>query len=148
MSPRSGVRRSIRVKWALALALAATLPLGALAAVTLTLQRRGLEAAERELELAAVDQATTAVEGVFGEAEAAVRRTAMLLADARIQDEELKLALAREALGGSVVRGVAVFDAEHAWIGAIARADHEVSRAFPGEPTGGRRRGAGTRTAR
>lgn len=133
----SGVRRSIRVKWALATGLAATLPLGALAGVTLTLQRRGLEAAERELELAAVDQATLAVEGVFGETERAVRRTATLLADPRVQDEDLKLTLAREALGGDVVRGVAVFDAGRAWIGAIARPGHEVPRTFPGEPRDG-----------
>ena len=129
------MRASIRVKWALATALSATLPLVALAAVTLSLQRRGLETAERELELAAVDQATSSVEGFFGEAESAVRRTATLLADARIRDEDLKLELAREALGASgVVRGVAVFDVGHAWIGAIARAGQELSRAFPGEP--------------
>ncbi len=119
--------RSLRAKWALATAGAGLLPVLVLAALTVSIQRRGLEAAERELELAAIDQASSSVEGVFAAAEEAVAAAAAILADDRLRDEDAKLDLARRALArAEAVRGVAVFDALGAYVGAIARQEDAV----------------------
>jgi class 3 adenylate cyclase len=115
-------RRSLRTKWTLALLAAALLPLGGLAVATLAIQRRGLETAERQLEVAIIDHVSETVDGVLRDAAEATHRVGRLLTEARIADDDARLDLGREAMArATALAQVALYDGDGKLLDAIGR---------------------------
>jgi adenylate cyclase len=115
-------RVSLRSKWWLVLVATFAGPMLLLAVVMTRIQRDGLFHAEQELEVAVVDEAARRVDFVFREAERATDRVGQLLTDARITDDDARLALAREAVGRArTLADVSVYDANGALLDTIKR---------------------------
>ncbi len=112
--------RSFRIRLALALLVVGAVPLLLLSVVTVRFQRASLLRAERELEVAAVDEASYAIDERFTEADRGCERIADLLTDARIAEDEVRLALAREAMTRAPdVDEVDIFDPDGTFIDAL-----------------------------
>jgi len=123
---------SLRAKWTVVLLLVTLVPLVAIALVIGRIQRRGLERAEKELEVAVVDEVAASLGNVLTEASDTTDRVGQLLADDRI-NEDARLALAEEALARcDSLESVAVYDAEGHFIDAIT---HGVKGTSP-KPAG------------
>jgi adenylate cyclase len=117
----------LRVKWASALVVVGVAPLAASAIVVLGIQRRGLESAEREVELAAVDQVSETLRADVREIAERTTRAARVLSDARVTDEDARLALAEESLtNADALDSIALFDAGGKFIDAISRGKRET----------------------
>ncbi len=118
------MRLSLSVKWRAALLAVGVLPLVVATVATLRIQRRGLERAEKELELAVCDEASQSIVRVLEDTEASTRRVGASLYDERLGDLDARLLLARDAVGRSVaVDAVAVYDEKGAWVDTIAKKD-------------------------
>ncbi len=123
-SPRP--KLPLRVKWAIALVVVGVTPLAVSAVVVTGIQRRGLENAEREVELAAVDQVSETLRADVREIAERTTRAARVLSDARITDEGARLALAEESLtNADALDSIAIFDANGKFIDAISRGKRE-----------------------
>jgi adenylate cyclase len=131
--PKTGnmtLRLSLRTKWTVVLLVLGAVPLGLLAAISLRIQRRGLEDSERALGLATIDQVGSGFDRYMGEVVEVSHLAARLLSEARITDAELRLDLARETMGfAPSVAQIAVYDAQGQMIDAIRKQGAE-----PGAP--------------
>ncbi len=115
------MRFTLRVKWTFIVLSVSVLPLFVSALLVGRIQRDGLFRAEQELENAVVDEASGALSRSLANGEDAVHRTAMLLGDARIQ-EEARLELARDAVNSSdIVSATAIFGTDGTLLGAIEK---------------------------
>lgn len=111
---------SIRAKWSTALLLVATVPLAILAVLSVRVQRQGLERAEEELQLAAIDQVAAALSRELDPVAEATHRVGLLLTDGRIADDDARLALATDAVARvSGIDFVAIYDPGGAYVDAI-----------------------------
>ena len=111
------------------------LPIALLATISLRIQRKGLEDSEKALGLAVIDQVGDGLDRHLGEVAEASHWTARLLGEGRIADPELRLALAREAIGfAPSVAQVAVYDAEGKLIDAVRKPSVEVASPAPELP--------------
>jgi class 3 adenylate cyclase len=120
------LRVSLRTKWVLFALLLGLGPLVALALLSVRIQRRGLEQAERELGVAVVDQAAEAVERSLDDAAEATHRVGRLLTEGKITSEDARLELSQETLARAVVLAhVAIYTPEGKLIDAITRAGEE-----------------------
>jgi len=97
----------------------AIVPMSVLGLVVLDIQRRGLATAEKELEVAVVDEAATTVEGALDQATDVSGRVTKIFADEKVDPA------AREHLIGDVVArapsisGVAFFDERGQFVDAV-----------------------------
>lgn len=115
------MRLTLRVKWTLVVLATSVLPLVAVALLVGRIQRDGLFRAEQELENAVVDETSRVLSRSLTDGEDAVHRAAMVLGDARIE-EEARLALARDAINSAeIVASTAIFAADGSLIGAIEK---------------------------
>lgn len=109
------------------LVLVALAPLIVVALLVLRIQREGLAAVEHDLEIAIADDAGRSVEASLLDAERAMHRVARLLSSDSIHDEDLRLALARDAIGDAeLVAWVSVFAKDGSYIGGIEKAGSPV----------------------
>lgn len=129
------MRLSLRTKWTVVLLVLGAVPLGLLAAMSLRIQRKGLEDSERALGLATIDQAGSGFDRYLDEVVEVSHLAARLFTEARIADSELRLDLARDiiAMAPSVAQ-VAVYDAEGRLIDAIRKAGSEAGVPAPELP--------------
>lgn len=111
---------SVRTKWVAALLAASLGPLAAFGVGAVRAERRGLERAEQELEAAVVDDAARTLSFELGAASTGTERVAATLVDARLGDEDLRIALAKGAVVASVrLERACVYDAKGAFVDAI-----------------------------
>lgn len=117
------MRLSLRAKWTIALLLVGALPISALAVVSLRIQRAGLAGAEKELQVAAIEQVAGAVRRELDDAAEATHRVGRLLTEGRVE-ADARLELSREAMAraGGLLH-VAVYDPQGKLLDAIARAE-------------------------
>ena len=78
------IRFSLRAKWTAALLVTVMLPLLLFAFATARIQRRGLEDAEHQLEVAVLDHVAEAVARTMREASEVTHRVGQLLTDDKI----------------------------------------------------------------
>jgi len=108
------------------------LPVVLLAILSLRIQRKGLEDSERALGLAVIDQVASGFDRHLDEVAQVSHWTARLLTESQIDNPELRLELAREAIGfAPAVAQVAVYDAEGKLIDAVRRQPAEVGAPAP-----------------
>ncbi len=133
MRPATSRRRSsLRTRWTAALLVTGSVPLALFAYATVAIQRRGLEGAERQLEIAVIDHVATLVDTVLADASEATHRVGQVLTDARIGDPEARLELARETLARSgPLESVAIYGAQGALLDTIARASSPATAKAP-----------------
>jgi adenylate cyclase len=130
-APRA-VRLSLRARWTAALLLVALLPLAALAAITLRIQRAGLHRAEQELELAVCDRVGDALDRDLDYAGEATLRLGRVLTEGRIADDEARLFIAREMLArAAALQHVAVYAPGGDLVDTIARRNESREPAPP-----------------
>jgi class 3 adenylate cyclase len=130
--PGRGVRVSLRTRWTAALLAVALIPLAALAAVTLRIQRSGLLRAEQELELAVCDRVGDSLDRDLDYAGEATLRLGRVLTEGRIADDEARLFIAREILARSAaLQHVAVYTPSGDHVDTIARRDESREPAAP-----------------
>jgi class 3 adenylate cyclase len=128
------VKLSLRAKWTAVLLAVALLPLAMLALRMLHVQRAGLRLAEEELEVAVVHEGALASLGLLGRSAGTVRSVAARLADARIENEDTRLLLARDSFAEDPsLEYVAIFGPDRTYIDAIAKKGVNVpsTPAFP-----------------
>ena len=89
---------SIRWRWTAALLTVSVLPLAIIAPIVIRVQRRGLESAEKLHQIAIVDHVTDVVEQQLNAAADGTQAIGEILTDPRIENDESKIELAREAL--------------------------------------------------
>jgi len=130
--PGRGVRVSLRTRWTAALLAVAVIPLAALSAVTLGIQRSGLLRAEQELELAVCDRVGDSLDRDLDYAGEATLRLGRVLTEGRIVDDEGRLFVAREILArAAALQHVAVYTPEGDHVDTIARHDESREPAPP-----------------
>jgi adenylate cyclase len=130
--PGRAVRVSLRVRWTAALLSVALLPLAALSAVTLRIQRSGLLRAEQELELAVCDRVGDSLDRDLDYAGEATLRLGRVLTEGRIADDEGRLFVAREILArAAALQHVAVYTPAGDHVDTIARRDESREPAPP-----------------
>jgi len=130
--PARGVRVSLRTRWTAALLAVALIPLAALSAVTLGIQRSGLLRAEQELELAVCDRVGDSLDRDLDYAGEATLRLGRVLTEGRIADDEGRLFVAREILArAAALQHVAVYTPEGDHVDTIARRDESREPAPP-----------------
>jgi adenylate cyclase len=123
------LRISLRTKWTVVLLTLGALPITLLAGVSLRIQRRGLEDSERALGLATIDQAAEGFDRFLNEVAEVSHWTGRLLTEGKITDGDLRISLAREAIGfAPSVAQVAVYGADGRLIDAIRKPNAEVVR--------------------
>lgn len=119
----------LRAKWTLALLLTGAVPLAALTFTTTRIQKRGLETAERHLEIAVIDHVATVLDESLDSAAEATHRVGRILTEATITSDDARLELAREAMArGTMLAQVAVYDEHGKLLDAINRVGAEVAR--------------------
>jgi class 3 adenylate cyclase len=129
-------RFSLRAKWTAALFAVGPLPLALFGSASLAIQRRGLEDAERQLEVAVIDHVASLLDGVADDAMEATRRVGRVLTDARVASEDAKLDLARDAMARvDVLAQVAIYSAKGELIDAIGRGDAPAPPPPPHAPS-------------
>ncbi|MDO9017738.1 MAG: adenylate/guanylate cyclase domain-containing protein [Deltaproteobacteria bacterium] len=122
----------LRVRWTGALLAVALLPLAALAAVTLRIQRSGLHRAEQELELAVCDRVGDALDRDLDYAGEATLRLGRVLTEGRIADDEARLFIAREIMArAAALQHVAVYTPAGDLVDTIARVGESREPAAP-----------------
>jgi class 3 adenylate cyclase len=122
------LRLSLRTKWTLVLLLLGALPTILLAAISLRIQRQGLEASERSLGLSTIEQVAEGFEHSLGEVASVSHWAGRILTEAKIGDADLRIALAREAIARAPsVAQIAVYDAQGKLIDAIRKPSTEVA---------------------
>ncbi len=122
------MRMTLRLKWTLVVLAMSVVPLAIVASLVGRIQRDGLYRAEQEHESAVVDETTRALALALADGAAAVHRAAVVLGDARIE-EEPRLLLARDAINASeIVASTAIYAADGASIGAIEKVGGPVAR--------------------
>lgn len=113
---------SLRTRWTLLLVAFGVVPLLVLAFFTVRIQRAGLARAEKELEVAVVDQTTGLLETALEHGEETTGRVGTLLADGRIPDDDVRLELARAALAGdALLADVSVYGPDGKLIDTLRR---------------------------
>ena len=113
---------SLRTKWTLALLLTGAVPLGLFAYTTVSIQKRGLERAEREIEVAVIGEVARIVDRTLDDAEEATHRVGRVLFEPAIAQEEARVQLARESMArGEALLEVAVYRPDGALVDAIRR---------------------------
>lgn len=123
---------SLRVRWTAALLAVALLPLAALAAVTLRIQRSGLLRAEQELELAVCDRVGDALDRDLDYAGEATLRLGRVLTEGRIADDEARLFIAREIIArAAALQHAAVYTPAGDLVDTIARVGESREPAAP-----------------
>jgi class 3 adenylate cyclase len=123
---------SLRTKWTVVLLGLGAVPITLLATISLRIQRRGMEDSEKALELATIDQAGDGFDRFLNEMAEVSHWTGRLLTEAKIADADLRLDLAREAIGlAPSVAQVAVYDVEGRLIDAIRKKNSEVGTPAP-----------------
>lgn len=119
----------LRAKWTIALLLTGAVPLAALTFTTGRIQKRGLETAERHLEIAVIDHVAAVLEHSLDSAAEATHRVGRVLTEATITSDDTRLELAREAMArGTMLAQVAVYDGSGKLLDAINRVGVEVVR--------------------
>lgn len=114
------VRRSLRVKWTAALLLVAILPTAVLGAIVLDIQRRGLLRAEKELEVAVVDDASADVMRAVDAALEVTTRASSLVGDDTLSVETRVHLLSDLALAHAAdIESIAFYDSERSLVDAI-----------------------------
>lgn len=122
-------RVSLRTKWTLVLLLLSALPIVMFAAISLRIQRRGLEDSERALGLATIDHTADGLERHLNEVTEVSHWAGRTLTEGRIADPDLRIALAREAIAlAPSVAQVAIYDAQGKRIDAIDKPNAEIGR--------------------
>jgi len=122
----------LRAKWTLALLVTGALPLAALTLTTGRIQKRGLETAEKHLEVAVIDHVATVLERSLDSAAEATHRVGRMLTEATITSDDARLELAREAMArGTMLAQVAIYDGKGKLLDAINRVGVEASRPPP-----------------
>lgn len=116
---------SLRAKWTAVLVLAASLPLGALSAITLRLQRDGLARAERDTQNAVIAHVADALERDLDFAAEATRTAGNILADGDAGSSEARERVVREVVArAAAVKHLAIYRANGAFVDAVVlRAD-------------------------
>ena len=100
----------------------ALVPLLVAAILVVRIQRAGLAEVEGDLELAIADQTSRELAAALDDGERAVHRAANVLASDRIEDEELRLTFAREAIASSdLIEWVSVFAKDGTFIGSVEK---------------------------
>jgi adenylate cyclase len=126
------MRFSLRLKWTAALLVTGAVPLALFGYTTAAIQKRGLEDAERQLEVSAVDHATTLVDDALEQASEATHRVGRVLTEAAITDDDARLALAREAMArAELLASVSIYGVDELTIDTIARRDAGAVLAAP-----------------
>jgi len=118
----------LRATWSLALFAAAAAPLGLLAALSLPIQKRGLEDAERELQAAVTDDAARTIGASMAESSEIAQRIAEILTEGRIADDDVRLTLAKEQVARPSARAidyVSVYGVSGDLIDTLVRGDVE-----------------------
>lgn len=127
------MRISLRVKWTAALLVTGALPLALFGYTTVAIQKRGLEDAERQLEVSAIDHATTLLDDSLEQASEATHRVGRILTESSITDDDARLTLAREAMArADLLATVSIYGVDGQLIDTIAR--REDSRALAAPP--------------
>lgn len=116
-----GVRGvSLRARWTAVLLLASALPLGALAAITLRIQRDGLTRAERDTENAVIGHVTDALERDLDFASEATRTAGGVLADPDAGGAATRERVARGIVArAAAVKHLAVYAPDGTFVDAI-----------------------------
>ena len=112
---------SLRSKWTLAVLAAALVPMLLVALASGRLQRRSLERAEADLQLAVVDEVSETLYRELREAETATNDVGRTVSDARVV-EDVRLVLAQERLGrAKTLDAVGVYTMTGEYAGGIVR---------------------------
>jgi class 3 adenylate cyclase len=113
---------SLRAKWTLALLVVGAAPLLLLGYATVAIQRRGLEDAERQLEVSIIDHVGSALDRGLDDAAEGTHRVGRMLTEPRITSDDARLELAREAMArAGVLAEVAIYAPNGTLIDAIRR---------------------------
>ena len=120
-APKELPRRSLRTRWTLGVLVVAVVPLVLLAFFVIDVQRRGLARAEKQLEVAVVDEAASRVLATFDEASETAARAETIFLDGNIDaDARIRLlsGLVKRAKG---ISGIAFFDSQGQFVDAVVR---------------------------
>ena len=85
--PAAAPRGSVRTRWTLALLFVAAVPIALISAASLYIQRAGLDASERGLQVAVIDIVSREVDRELDDAAEATHRVGRLITEGRIADE-------------------------------------------------------------
>jgi hypothetical protein len=114
------MKMQLRTKWTVALLVTGAVPLALFSATTLGIQKRGLETAERHLEVAVIDHVGSVVDRTLDDAAEATHRVGRVLTEGSIGSDDARLELARESLARSdALAQVAIYDGTGKLIDAI-----------------------------
>ena len=117
------VRLSLRTKWTFALLVTVMLPMALFAVATARIQKRGLEDAEHQLEVAVIDHVTEAISRTLRDSAEVTHRVGQLLTDDKIA-EDVRLSLAEDSLARATgLAQVAIYTGDGKLIDAIAKKD-------------------------
>lgn len=126
---------SVRYKWVATLLVASLVPLAALGALALRLQRSGLDRAERELEAAVVDDAARTLGATLADAASATKQVAKTLTDERIASDDARVALAKQTVAGAgAISEVALYEASGKFFDAIRKDGNDGPKPAVGAP--------------
>ncbi|CAN5585945.1 hypothetical protein BH09MYX1_BH09MYX1_24890 [soil metagenome] len=127
---------SLRLKWTLAVLAASLVPMLLVSIAGARIERRSLERAEADLQLAVVDEVSETLYRSLGEAETATTDVGRLVSDARIP-EDTRLTLAQERLGREyTLDAVGVYTESGEYAGGIVRegkTDAGLPKTFPND---------------
>lgn len=125
---------TLRVKWTLAILLAAIVPMLAVSLAAARLERTSLERAEADLQLAVVDEVSETLYRSLADAELATDDVGRLVSDGRVA-EDARLTLAQERLGRAHdLDAVGVYTPNGEYAGAIlrtGRTENGLPKSFP-----------------
>lgn len=127
---------SLRAKWTLAVLAAALVPMLLVSIIAAKIERKSLERAEADLQLAVVDEASETLYRALGEAETATADVGRLVSDGRLA-EDTRLTLAQERLGREHdLDAVGVYTADGEYGGGIVRegkSEAGLPKTFPND---------------